>query len=112
MNELQKRLDATKTAITCISVHPGEVNTFASRTPFPFLASIVMGIFFVTPEVGAYNPCLAAASPLIRQYPEKYKGAYLVPLGVIGEPGRNAKRGDLALDLWDTTERILKDLEI
>lgn len=112
MNELQRRLDASKTAITCISIHPGEVNTFASRTPFPVLASIFMGLFFVTPEVGAYNSCFAAASPLIRQHPEKYKAIYLVPVGVIQAPGKNAQRDDLARDLWETTENVLKDLAI
>lgn len=71
-----------------------------------------MGLFFITPEVGAYNSCFAAASPLVRQHPEKYKGAYLFPVGVFTEPGENAKRGDLALDLWETTERILKGLSI
>lgn len=112
MNELQRRLDASKTAITCISIHPGEVNTFASRTPFPVLASILMGLFFVTPEVGAYNSCFAAASPLIRQHPEKYNAIYLVPVGVIQAPGKNAQRDDLARDLWETTENVLKDLAI
>jgi len=71
-----------------------------------------MGLFFVVPEVGAYNSCFAAASPLVRQHPEKYKGAYLVPVGVIEEAGKNAKREDLALELWETTERVLKDLAI
>jgi len=110
--ELQKRLDASKSAITCISVHPGGVNTFASRTPYPFLASVVMGLFFSVPETGAYTSCFAAASPLVRRNPEKYRGAYLVPVGVITEPGDNAKRDDLALDLWETTEKILKEIGI
>ena len=112
MNELQKRLNSEKTAITCISVHPGEVNTFASRTPYPFIASIIMGLFFMLPEAGAHNSCFAAASPLIRQHPEQFKGAYLVPCGVIEEPGKNAKRNDLALELWKTSERLLKDIGI
>ena len=112
MNELQRRLDNSETAMTCVSLHPGPVNTFASRTPFPTLAAIIMGLFFVTPEVGAYSSCFAAASPLIRQHPEKYKGAYLLPVGVLAEQGQNAKRDDLAHDLWETTERILKGLSI
>jgi hypothetical protein len=71
-----------------------------------------MGLFFVSPEVGAYNTCFAAASPLVRQHPEQYKGAYLVPVGVIEEPEKNAKRNDLALELWETSERVLKDIGI
>jgi hypothetical protein len=71
-----------------------------------------MGLFFMLPEAGAFNSCFAAASPLIRQHPEQFKGAYLVPLGVIEELGKNAKRNDLALELWKTSERILKDIGI
>ena len=71
-----------------------------------------MTLFCDTPEVGAYTSCFAAASPLIRQNPEKYKGAYLFPVGVFTEQGANAKKADLALDLWETTESILKALSI
>lgn len=109
---LQKRLDASNTAVTCLAIHPGEVNTFAARTPFPVTAGILMKLFFTTPEVGAYNSCFAAASPRVGRDPERYKGAYLLPVGVIGEPGQNAKREDLSEELWDTTEAILRDLGI
>lgn len=112
MRELQKQLDVSGTAITCMPIHPGEVNTFASRTPFPVIAGILMAIFFAPPEVGAYGPCFAAASPKIRNNPEKYKGAYQTPVGVLTEPGQNAQRDDLAQALWKTTELILKDLGI
>lgn len=112
MRALQKKLYASETAITCMSIHPGLVNTFADRTPYPVVAGILMAIFFASPEVGAYNSCFAAASPKIRDNPEKYKGTYQTPVGVIAEPGKNAQREDLAQALWKTTERILKDLGI
>lgn len=110
--ELQKRLDKEKIPILSIPIHPGEINTFGDRTPWPFLANIVMELFFMRPEPGSYTSCFAAASPLVKNFPDKYKHAYLEPVGNIGEMSANAKRNDLAADLWETTERILCDLEI
>ncbi|KAF9465090.1 NAD-P-binding protein [Collybia nuda] len=112
MRELQKRFDASNTPIVCMPIHPGEINTFAARTPYPFLAGIFMAIFFAAPEVGAYGPSFAAASPKIRDNPEKYKGAYQIPVGVLAEPSENAQRDDLARALWKITESILKGLDV
>ncbi|KAG6907738.1 hypothetical protein DXG01_007538 [Tephrocybe rancida] len=112
MRELQKHLDASGAAITCIPINPGTVNTFASRMPFPFIASILFAIFFDIPEVGAYTSCFAAASPAIRANPEKYKGAFLEPVGIITEPSENAKDDKLAKELWETTESILANVGI
>lgn len=109
-NELQRRLDRSHLPITCISLHPGEVNTFASRTPYPFIANIVMSLFFLVPEAGAYTSCFAAAARVVRDKPDKYKGVYLMPVGVITQPSNNARKDDLALELWETTERILKEM--
>ncbi|RDB30491.1 hypothetical protein Hypma_007324 [Hypsizygus marmoreus] len=109
MRELQKRLNASQVPITCIPINPGTVNTFASRMPYPMLASIVFALFFAVPEVGAYTSCFAAASPKVRDNPDKYKGAFVEPVGIITEPSDIAKREDLALELWETTERVLKD---
>jgi len=110
--ELQKRLDKERIPILSIPIHPGEINTFGDRTPWPFLANIVMELFFMRPEPGSYTSCFAAASPLVKNFPAKYKHAYLEPVGNIGEMSTNAKRDDLASDLWETTERILVDLGI
>ena len=62
------------------------------------------------PEPGSYTSCFAAASPIVRNFPSKYKYAYLEPVGSIGEMSNNAKREDLARQLWVSTERILIDL--
>jgi hypothetical protein len=69
-----------------------------------------MGLFFKAPEEGAYNSCFAAASPLVRADPAKYKGVYLVPVGKIAEASENARNEDLGNELWATTEKILKEL--
>ncbi|KAG6853071.1 hypothetical protein C0991_007063 [Blastosporella zonata] len=107
MRELQKQVDAVGAAITCMSINPGKVNTFASRMPFPLIASILFAIFFEVSEVGAYTSCFAAASPAVRASPQKYKGTFLEPVGVITEPSDNAKNEELAKELWDTTESVL-----
>ncbi|KAF8190180.1 NAD-P-binding protein [Pholiota molesta] len=110
--ELQKRLDEWEIPIISIPIHPGEVNTFADRLPWPILANIVMEVFFMRPEAGSYTSCFAAASPLIEEFPEKYRYTYLEPVGVVGKLSENAKSIDLASQLWETTETILKDLNI
>ncbi|KAF9486213.1 NAD(P)-binding protein [Pholiota conissans] len=110
--ELQKRLDEFEIPIISIPIHPGEVNTFGDRTPWPFLANIMMELFFMRPEAGSYTSCFAAASPLIEEFPEKYRYAYLEPVGHIGTLSPNALSVNLASQLWDTTEKILKDLKI
>ncbi|KAF8906838.1 hypothetical protein CPB84DRAFT_1769802 [Gymnopilus junonius] len=110
--ELQRRLDDLRVPILSIPIHPGEINTFADRTPWPVLANIVMELFFMRPEPGSYTSCFAAASPLVRNFPTKYKYTYLEPVGSIGEMSENAKRDGLALELWETSEKIIKDLAI
>ncbi|KAF8067665.1 NAD-P-binding protein [Lyophyllum atratum] len=110
--ELQKHIDRSGATITCLAVNPGTVNTFASRMPFPIIAGILFALFFEVPEVGAYTPCFAAASPEIRSNPEKFKGAFLEPVGLIAEPSENARNDRLARELWETTESILRDAGI
>ncbi|KAF8906837.1 hypothetical protein CPB84DRAFT_1959889 [Gymnopilus junonius] len=107
--ELQKKLDASKIPIFSIPIHPGEVNTFADRIKYAPVAKVLMNIFFMRPEPGAYNSCFAAASPVVKKNAAKYKHAYLTPIGRVSKLGKNARRDDLARDLWDATERILKD---
>ncbi|KAF9057072.1 hypothetical protein BJ165DRAFT_1397420 [Panaeolus papilionaceus] len=111
-NELQRKLDAHNLSVLSIPIHPGEVNTFADRMPYPVLAGAVMGLFFMLPEPGSYTSVFASASPLVRNFPSKYKGQYLEPVGHVGEMSDNAKREDLASELWETTERLVRDMGI
>lgn len=110
--ELQRRLDQAKIQVLSIPIHPGEVNTFADRLPWPILANIAMTLFFTPPEAGSYTSCFAAASPMVKNFPKKYKNAYLEPIGVVGEMSENAKRDQLAAELWETTEKILESLDL
>ncbi|KAF9016162.1 NAD(P)-binding protein [Hymenopellis radicata] len=91
MNILQARLDARSIPITCMSLHPG-------------------GLFLKAPDEGAYTSCFAAASPLIKEDPSKYKGQYLCPVGVISPKSQNGQRTDLGEELWDTTMAFFTNL--
>ena len=68
-----------------------------------------MSTLALTPDQGAYNSCFAAASPLVRKSADKYKGAYLMPVGKIVEPAANAKDVEMQNSLWETTENYLKE---
>ncbi|KIK00400.1 hypothetical protein K443DRAFT_100382 [Laccaria amethystina LaAM-08-1] len=108
MTVLQKKLATTP--ITVISVHPGTVDTFSDRLSLSRIAKFLTGLFIASPDVGAYNSAFAAASPLIKADPRKYKGAYLNPVGVFKEPGANARREDLQEQCYETTEKYLASL--
>lgn len=104
---LTRQLAATK--IICVSLHPGLVNTsLAAKSPYPRLIGALLWLFATDPAQGAYTSCFAAASPLVRAEPEKYKGAYLEPVGKIGAASANSQRVDLQDELWATTERYLE----
>jgi len=108
--ELQKRLDADNIPITAITIHPGFVNTFSDRWPFPRVSRWLVNLFFATPDRGAFTSLIAAASPAVWADPQKYKGAYLQPVGELVEPSDQAKDPKLAEELWRTTENYLEGI--
>lgn len=65
--------------------------------------------FFTTPTNGATNTVFAAAAPAVRADVEKYKGAYLMPTGIITSPGKVGLDTDLAKELWGALVSILKE---
>ena len=109
---MQKRLVAEGTPIVALSPHPGVVNTFADRLPrFRFIAKILMRIFFKTWDQGAYNSVFSAASPLVREHPEIYQGAYIEgDYGKVATPSKNARDIEIAAELWETTESFLESI--
>ena len=91
-------------------VTEGNVKLFTSLT----LGSVInwgFSLFFISPHDGGYTPAWAAASRQVFEERDKYKGKYLVPYGVLEEASEDARREDLAKDLWDTTETVLKKFE-
>ncbi|KAL4253094.1 NAD(P)-binding domain superfamily protein [Abortiporus biennis] len=119
IKKLQRRLDDEKVPIVCLSLHPGSVKTehgteAASNMSFIIKASLYKFAlyFFSPPEKGSYASVFAAVGPAVRADPEKYKGAYLHPPGVIAKPSKDAEDMELAAELWDTTERLLNEIGV
>jgi hypothetical protein len=138
--ELQRRFDAENIPITAMSVHPGNVMSgrlsflrirevrpfmiiprFADETEgnIELFTSLTFGrlinwgfsLVFISPHDGGYTPAWAAASRQVSEERDKYKGKYLVPYGVLEDASQDARREDLAKELWDTTERVLKEFK-
>ncbi|KDQ54353.1 hypothetical protein JAAARDRAFT_209454 [Jaapia argillacea MUCL 33604] len=111
--ELQKRVDATGAPIIVTSVHPGFIGT---ESHINIWKSFHMGWFpnllGTPPSEGAYNSVFAAVSPVVRSKPAEFRGAYLMPVGKISNPSKLAQSDELAKELWDTTERVLKHLGV
>ncbi|OOO11370.1 short-chain dehydrogenase/reductase SDR [Aspergillus oryzae] len=85
--EIQRRANEEGIPMVATSMHPGGVRTD-----------------------GALTPLFAAAHPLPFIERGKYGGAYLVPFGDIGKTSEDGDSEQLAKDLWDTSERVLKDV--
>ncbi|KZP18129.1 NAD-P-binding protein [Athelia psychrophila] len=117
--ELQKRLDTDNVPIIVTAVHPGYVWTGTNRlhaaapsasTDMPCRRRLWLAILHavtVPAERGADTSLFAAASPQVRASPEKYKGAYLVPMGQIKHPSGPAMDPKNAADLWEASEKQL-----
>jgi hypothetical protein len=136
--ELQRQFDAKKIPITAMSVHPGNVMSgergFSNAGVNPIvltklskhrgkrqalhvpdlwqLDQLVLFALLHLPHDGGYTPAWAAASSRVSEDREKFKGKYLVPYGAIEEASEDARRSDLAKELWETTERVLQDFEL
>lgn len=78
----------------------------------PLLGPLYRAIAYLTftsPANGALGPLFCAASPAPRAQPSAYRGAYLDPPAKLSMCSKLAEGRELAGELWDTTERILKD---
>jgi hypothetical protein len=67
--------------------------------------------FSISPHDGEYTPAWTAALRKVFKERSNYKGKYLGPFGIIEDASENAKREDLAKELWETTERTLKEFK-
>ncbi|CAA7257347.1 unnamed protein product [Cyclocybe aegerita] len=96
--------------ITCISVHPGAVNTFSNRVPYlpGWLVTPIVNLFFISPEAAAKTLCYAAASLEVAEDKEKFRGAYILP-GFKIEPDTDITKNEALQDeVWESTVEILK----
>ncbi|KZT13260.1 NAD-P-binding protein [Laetiporus sulphureus 93-53] len=117
VKELQKHLDEEGSSIIVMFVHPGVVNSEGvqqyAHSSGPILApiySFIARALFTTPGKGAYSTVFAVAAPIVRAEPRKYRGAYIVPPGKLGTPGQAVNNQEVARELWETTEQVLKDI--
>ncbi|KAI0305347.1 hypothetical protein B0F90DRAFT_1625138 [Multifurca ochricompacta] len=107
--ELQRKFNARGIPITAMSVHPGNVMSALHVPDIWKVDQLGLSLFFISPHDGGYTPAWAAASRQVFEEREKYKGKYLVPYGTIEEASKDAQREDLAKELWETTENVLKE---
>ncbi|CAL1709029.1 unnamed protein product [Somion occarium] len=117
--ELQRRLDEEGVPIIVLSLHPGGVDTdgnqaFIKRSSALLrpLFKAVTALFFVAPSKGATSSAFAAAAPVVRAEPEKYKGVYLTEKATINSGTPDANNTELAKELWETTESLLKEIDV
>ncbi len=83
----------------------------------PLLALTIATYYFVPIEKGAITSAFAAAGKRVRDERDSgiYKAAYLVPFAKIGKSSEltTGEKGErLAKELWETTEKVLKELNI
>ncbi|CAL1696221.1 unnamed protein product [Somion occarium] len=114
-NELQRRYDEKGVPITCITIHPGGVLTDSAldqlrKLPLSGLLIAISRLFSYEPEEGSFTTLYAAASPAVRQNPAAYRAKYIAPITKVVEPSTQARNPNLAKTLWNSTEKILKDV--
>ncbi|KZT38127.1 NAD(P)-binding protein [Sistotremastrum suecicum HHB10207 ss-3] len=115
INELQRRLNEENVPIICISLNPGGVATPSAQRVFnnmvPFGSSL-MKLFATSPEDGAITSAFAAGATEVRERRDQYKAVYLEPFGKFGTKSKPAQDSQKALDLWNTSEQIVKELNL
>ncbi|KLO08438.1 NAD-binding protein [Schizopora paradoxa] len=117
--ELQRRLSDEGSNIICIVLHPGTVfteNVISQVKGFPAILRPVAMPFcravMLNPTQGAGTQVIAATTPEAKKNPEKYKGAYLEPMGKIVKLSKTGGNAALAQELWTTTEALLKEMDL
>ena len=98
-----------------LSINPGGVATDViinlATKHFGWLGRSFAKIFLKTPSDGALTTVFAAAAPVVKQEPERYGGAFLVPYGKIGTLLKEVTPS-MAKDLWRTSENILREMGV
>lgn len=117
---LQKRLNARNVPILALALNPGLVctdgvlNDVRSQPPIiSHIFTMAIRALWAAPSRGALTSVFAATAPVVRDQPQLYGGAYLQPPGKLGRPpNADARSLELAEELWDTTERLLRDIGV
>jgi len=106
--------------LTCVSIHPGSINTNLTSGPVANYGSWLtypvklIGWLFLRPVAqGAWNQTWAAVAPLAKDGQEGVKsGTFYWPVGITGKDSKLAKDETLTEKLWDWTEKELAGHEI
>ncbi|CAG8538111.1 11951_t:CDS:2 [Dentiscutata erythropus] len=109
--ELNKRLLGTN--VYCNSLHPGVIKTdlwnslvsswSSWKKPFFHIGTL----FMISPEDGALTQLYCATSPEIEE--KNLRAKYFVPYGELGETNAQAKDEELAKQLWEFSEKFVKE---
>jgi len=117
--ELQRHFDEQKIPIICLSLNPGTVNTEGTQGVVQrqgwllrTFATHIFNCVLPTPDQGAYTQVFASVAPLVREQADKYKGVFLMPPAKITSPSKPAESEELAKELWETTEALLKEMGV
>ncbi|KAJ3995879.1 NAD-P-binding protein [Lentinula boryana] len=127
IKNLQARLNAQSSPITCLAIHPGAVMTvgvsgFLNSVPFfGWFLKVILGPLFLTSWTqGAMTSAFAAAGKEVAETRKskdeverrKYEGGYLVPVANVAEPSTYAKDERLQRELYETTIEVLGEMGI
>ena len=105
--ELQRQITTDNIDITVLSGHPGLIATENNYISWPRYLRFVLYLFGRAPEVGGNSALVGTTSPLVKQQPEKYKGAYLDESGAPIAASAIAQNKERAAELWKLTSEII-----
>lgn len=92
---------------------PNVLKFLKNRAPvLKQIFSLILHLIFVPMREGAMNSAYAVASPEVKTNAERFKGAYLNPVGQIADPSPQARDERLGNELYVTTLEILKELKL
>ena len=77
----------------------------------PFFSFIAPWIW-TAPSVGGENSVWAAASKAPKEQSGLYEGSFVKPVGKIMKLNETSGSERLAKELWETTEKVLKEIGI
>ncbi|KAM0420009.1 hypothetical protein ACHAPD_003578 [Fusarium lateritium] len=101
--ELQRIFERQKLPITCIAVHPGEVLTEGVLAINNLVVRAIARLSFMTAEQGAANSLFAATATDVKKNTKKYRGKFLVPVGMLETPNHVAQDDRQVKGLWENT---------
>ncbi|ORE08105.1 NAD(P)-binding protein [Rhizopus microsporus var. microsporus] len=108
--ELNKRLENKGIKNVYVNCnHPGVVRSDLFRHLYKpgSWKEWLSNLIFISTEDGALTQLYLATSPEVEE--KDIRGKYCVPFGVVSNPWGAAAHNDHPLELWDYTERLIKE---